>query len=371
MTRRRLIVIGALPPPYHGVTVSNSLILANPLLRERFAVEHVDTSDRRSGDNMGRWDVTNVALGLRGALSLARRLTGDPGVVYLPLSQNVGAVLRDALFVQLAAMRGWKVATHLRGSEFRDLYARQPGALRRWMRFTLSRIDSIAVLGDSLRWVFEGLVPDDRIAVVPNGTPDPGSDGSRRNSDTVLFLSNLRRRKGVAEAVEAALAVVRRRPGARFVFAGSWEEPRFEREMCARAEAAAGAIRFLAPVSSEEKLQLLLSSSVLLFPPGEPEGHPRVVLEAMGAGLPVVTTNRGAIAETVIDGECGYVLDDPVPHELAERLLTLLERPELRERMGRAARERYLRNFTQEIADRNLADWLERVAREERGERRC
>ena len=371
MTKPRLIVIGALPPPYHGVTVSNSLVLGNPILGERFIVEHVDTSDRRSGHNIGRWDLTNVAIGLRGAASLARRLAGDPGVVYLPLSQNVGALLRDSLFIHLAAVRGWKVATHLRGSEFRDLYARQPAPLRRWMGFTLSRIDSIAVLGESLRWVFEGLVPEQRIAVVPNGTPDPGPDGGRRDSGTVLFLSNLRRRKGVAEAVEAALAVVKRRPGARFVFAGSWEEPDFEREMRACAEAAGGAIRFLAPVSSEEKLRLLLSSSVLLFPPAEPEGHPRVVLEAMGAGLPVVTTNRGAIAETVVDGECGYVLDDPVPHELAKRLLTLLDSRELRERMGRAARERYLRSFTQEIADRNLADWLQRVVGDERGERRC
>ena len=82
----------------------------------------------------------------------------------------------------------------------------------------------------------------------------------------------------------------------------------------------------------------------------------------MAAGLPVIATDRGAIAETVVDGECGYVLADPDPSELAERMLRLLDDPELRSSMSRAARSRYLARFTQEAADRALADWLTRVA---------
>ena len=105
-----------------------------------------------------------------------------------------------------------------------------------------------------------------------------------------------------------------------------------------------------------------MSSSVLLFPPSEPEGHPRVVLEAMSAGLPVVTTDRGAIAETVADGQTGFVLPDPDPETLAERLLRLLEDAELRTQMGQASRARYLELFTQERADERLADWLAGVA---------
>ena len=74
---------------------------------------------------------------------------------------------------------------------------------------------------------------------------------------------------------------------------------------------------------------------MLLFPPVEPEGHPRVVLEALAAGLPVITTDRGAIAETVVEGESGFVLDHPVPDELAARVLRLLRDPELRDRMSK------------------------------------
>jgi glycosyltransferase involved in cell wall biosynthesis len=360
--RQRLIVIGPVPPPVHGVTVSTRLVLANPLLRERFDVEHLDTSDRRSAENIGSWDFINVMLALKHLTKLVSRVRGEKGLVYLPLSQNTGGVLRDSLFIHVAVRAGWRVTAHLRGSEFRGFYLAQGRAFRWWIRRSLNSLDSLAVMGNSLTSLFDGIVPRERIAVVPNGTPAVERNELPPRSDRILFLSNLRRRKGVVEALDAALLIVREDQEAQFVFVGEWEDERLENLLRRRAEAANGRIRFLPAVFGGEKDRLLLSSSILLFPPVEPEGHPRVVLEAMSAGLPVVTTDRGAIAETVVDGESGFVLRDPVPEELAERLLRLIRDEPLRRRMGEAARRRYLAEFTQPKADRRLADWLEDVA---------
>ena len=356
-----------MPPPYHGVTVSTDLVLRNRALRERFDVEHVDTSDHRTGSNLGRWDVTNVSLGIRAAASLARRLGGPRGVVYLPLSQNAAAFLRDSLLVHLAATAGWRLAGHLRGSDFPTFYAAQSAPLRAWIRQTLGRLDSIGVMGSALRGVFDGIYPRERIDVVPNGTPDvPDARSDGRSAANVLFLSNLRRRKGVVEAVDAARLVLERVPEARFTFVGAWEDDRLERALLERARPYGERIAFLPPATGAAKDDLLASATLLLFPPAQPEGHPRVVLEALAAGLPVVTTDRGAIAETVVDGESGYVLPDPDAEQLAERVTRLLVDGELRQRMARAARGRYLDRFTQEQADRRLADWLEDVAQRSR-----
>jgi glycosyltransferase involved in cell wall biosynthesis len=360
--KRRLIVIGPVPPPIHGVAVSTLLALENPVLRGWFRVEHVDTSDHRSSGNIGKWDVVNVLLALRHAWALFRRTRSERGVVYLPLSQNTAAFLRDSLFIHVATLSRWRVAAHLRGGEFRDFYTSRPWPLRIWIRFSLRRLESIAVMGASLRSLFEGVVPGERIAVVPNGTPDVGLVEDAPRDETVLFLSNLRRRKGVVEALEAALLVVREHPTARFVFVGEWEDVELERTLRARAREANGRIHFLRPVAGDAKRELLLSSSIFLFPPVQPEGHPRVVLEAMAAGLPVVTTDRGAIAETVTDGETGFVLGEPAPDRLADCVLSLLRDGALRKSMADASRRRYLSCFTQSEADRVLADWLNAVA---------
>ena len=348
----------------HGVAVSTQLVLASPHLRERFFVEHVDTSDHRNERNTGRWDTQNVRLGLAALARLNCLLKGRRGVVYVPLSQNTAAFLRDSLFIWAAALRGWKVAGHLRGSDFRMFYQKSQRPLRAWMRSTLRRLDSVAVMGESLRWVFDGIATADRIAVVPNGTPEPEPTGVESDPDHVLFLSNLRRRKGVEEAIEAALLVLALRPLTRFTFAGDWESAELERSIRARAASENGGIVFRPSVHGREKDVLLASASVFLFPPVEPEGHPRVVLEALAAGVPLVTTDRGAIRETVVDGESGFVLDEPRPEMLADRILALLGDRALHDRIAEAARRRYRERFTQVRADEALVEWLLQVSKD-------
>jgi glycosyltransferase involved in cell wall biosynthesis len=352
-----LVVIGPTPPPYHGVTISTSLVLANASLREVFDLRHVDTSDKRSGANVGKWEARNMLLAGRALARLRKELRPPRGIVYLPLSQGAAGFMRDSLLIHLAALHGWKVAAHLRGSEFRSLYEKSPVPMRKWIQTTLDRTTSVAVMGESLRWIFEGLVPPERIAVVPNGTPKP-SVCARRDDSTVVFLSNLRRRKGVIEAVEAARVVAAEHDDARFVFVGEWEDENLADDLRERVASLDGRIEFKGPLVGARKEALLASAAVLLFPPVEPEGHPRVVIEALAAGVPVVATNRGAIAETIIDGQSGFVLPTADPHLLAAKILLLLRDRDLRVRMSQAATTRYLEAFTQERADQALTSWL-------------
>jgi glycosyltransferase involved in cell wall biosynthesis len=357
----RLIVIGPVPPPFHGVSISTSLVLANPYLRKQFTVDHLDTSDRRTVHNIGRWDARNVVEAMSALRRLTPRLRGESGVVYLPISQGIPGLARDTLFIRAASAAGWTVAAHLRGSELGGVIRRQPRPVRAWLRGSLAKLESLAVLGESVRDVLDGFLPRSRVAVVPNGTPDPGTRNSA-HSRLGLYLGNLYPRKGALEALDAALIVGRQRPKARFVFAGECPDPAVQRRVEQGIAASDGRIELRPPVSGPEKDELLLRSGFLLFPPARQEGHPRVVLEAMAAGLPVITTDRGTIAETVADGECGYVLPAPVPGDLAERILELYDDDELRAEMGHAARARYLERFTQDASDRALADWLSRVA---------
>jgi glycosyltransferase involved in cell wall biosynthesis len=76
------------------------------------------------------------------------------------------------------------------------------------------------------------------------------------------------------------------------------------------------------------------------------EGFPRSILEAMRAGLPVVSSAVGGIGESVRDGETGFVVAQGDVDGLRQRLKQLLDDPGLRARMGRSGRERYERHFT-------------------------
>jgi glycosyltransferase involved in cell wall biosynthesis len=69
-------------------------------------------------------------------------------------------------------------------------------------------------------------------------------------------------------------------------------------------------------------------------------------LEAMACGRPVIGSAVGGITYTIADGETGFLVPPRDPEALAACLQRLLAQPELRARMGRAARARVERDFT-------------------------
>jgi glycosyltransferase involved in cell wall biosynthesis len=70
------------------------------------------------------------------------------------------------------------------------------------------------------------------------------------------------------------------------------------------------------------------------------------VLQYMAAGLPVVSSNAGANAEILIDGETGFLVGDD--HSWAERIAMLAGNPEMRDRMGMAGRRRVMAGYSLE-----------------------
>jgi glycosyltransferase involved in cell wall biosynthesis len=158
-------------------------------------------------------------------------------------------------------------------------------------------------------------------------------------------------------ALEAAITALHRFRELEFVFAGAWEAEVDRAQALAQLRdcEVANRIHFVGTVVAEEKHRLLLASDFLVFPPTKPEGHPRVLLEAMAAGLPVITTDQGAIVETVAEGKTGFIVEPGNAAAIVDRITFLIEHPDARRCMGQAARERFLAHYTAEASNARLA----------------
>jgi glycosyltransferase involved in cell wall biosynthesis len=233
-----------------------------------------------------------------------------------------------------------------------------------YVRMVLRRVSYAAVLGESFRRLFDGLIASTCVVVVPNGIDWPAVQKQARerhkpHRHRILHLSTLSRLKGALALLAAIPMVLKIRQDVEFMLAGPWlnEEDRREAESFIACHGLSGHVVFTGPVSTlEHKRSIYSSADLFVFPGLQQEGQPLVVLEAMASGLPVLFTDRGCLRDTVIERECGLEVRSNDPQHLADRLLWCLDHPEEVERMGRNARERFERFYTSERLVQCLGD---------------
>jgi len=210
----------------------------------------------------------------------------------------------------------------------------------------------------------EGL--GDRAEVIHNGVSPPtdvfdreaARGGFDLPSDAVVvgLFSQLVAHKGSFDFVRAAHVAGEKDPNLHFLIAGSGR-PAFVKRV--RDEIAAGPaaerIRLIPP--QDEIWPLLAAVDVVALTTRWPDPLPRVVMEAMAAGLPVVAYDGGGVPEMIAAGETGVLLPTGDVDALAAAMLELAGDPELRRRLGDAGCRRAERLFS---VDRHV-DRMERV----------
>ena len=359
-----ILVIGPTPPPFHGVSVAMDAVL-NSVLRDQFRLRHLDLSDRRGIQHVDKPDFHDVLLFLKQWWKLLVILRKErPQVAYLPLCQSTIGFLRDSLFILPAHLFGTQVVLHLHGGNFKTWYESRSGLLKLYVRIVLRRVACIAVLSDSFRRIFEGLIPSDRIAVVPNGihwpaVQKPVPKTHKPDRYRVLHLSTLSRLKGALVLLAAIPLILKVRQDVEFILAGPWlhEVDRQQAELFVADHTLADHVVFTGSVERiQDKRSVFSSADLFVFPGIQQEGQPLVVLEAMASGLPVLFTDRGCLRDTVIDGECGLEVRSNDSQHLADCILWCLDNPDEVQKMGRKARERFERLYTSERFIQRLGD---------------
>jgi glycosyltransferase involved in cell wall biosynthesis len=184
------------------------------------------------------------------------------------------------------------------------------------------------------------------VRVVGNGVDTTyfRPDGVVSTRPDILTVGRLAPGKGMGDLVECAARVVADRPEARFRIAGDGPLARPLRRRV-RALGLEEHVTLLGHIGERARLRTLYREAAVCVHPARYEGMPTAVLEAMACGRPVVAAAAGGLIEAVQHGESGLLVRPGAPAELAEGVLTLLDRPMLAWELGAAARlaavERY------------------------------
>ncbi|OEH93044.1 glycosyltransferase family 4 protein [Bacillus solimangrovi] len=167
----------------------------------------------------------------------------------------------------------------------------------------------------------------------------------------ILFIGRLSKTKGPDVLIKAMKHVIEEHDDAVLVIVGGkWFSDDgmndYVRVLYELAEPIKENVMFTSYIASEEIPSVWLAGDVFVCSSQWHEPLARVHYEAMAAGIPIITTNRGGNAEVMIDGFNGFVIDDyDEPNSYASCLNPLLHDPHLCEEVGRNGRTFAMLNY--------------------------
>lgn len=173
------------------------------------------------------------------------------------------------------------------------------------------------------------------------------------NGVTFLFVGRLVKTKGIYELLNAVNLVRKRLPGAKLIIVGGGPEHdnviNFIRE-----NKLGSMVNVLGWCTKEETINFYRQADVFVLPT-HMEGFPNVLLEAMCAGLPVITTRVGGIPDSICGGLHGILIDPHDTEALAEAMFETAENYEFRKKCSQSVVELIMDNHDVNVYWQKLA----------------
>jgi glycosyltransferase involved in cell wall biosynthesis len=271
-------------------------------------------------------------------------LVRPPDVAHLNLAAHGSTVRKLVLMWMLRAFR-IPALLHIHASKFIPFCESLGPRTRKLLVLSLSRASRIVVIGDYWRrYIVEVLgVPARLVSIIHNAVPLPDRPVPRTDGGKcrIVTLGLLGARKGTPELLDALATPVMRKLAWEAVIAGNGEV-QIARERAAALDLTTR-VKIPGWINAATVAELLATADIFVLP-SHNEGLPVSILEAMGAGLPVVTTPVGAIPELVV-ADTGILVPPGSPDALADALAELVGNPKLRAQLGARARERVEQQF--------------------------
>ncbi|MBD3373780.1 glycosyltransferase [candidate division KSB1 bacterium] len=345
--KKKVLLLGKIPPPDFGPAIATKILLASDL-NDHYELIHLDTRINHSLSSMYHFKAVKIFKMMRIYLKMIKLLcTRRPEVMIHPISQSTLGFCKDLFLLYAGLLSGTKVLLHLRGSQLKLWLDSCPPLMRKIAIISMKQCYGGIVLGKNLVYLFENILPRNRIFVVPNGGTYPFPEKTpARPYLRILCLSNMKPSKGIEDVLQAA-ALLKNKFKIPFSLdiVGDWPDHHFQDQMQALSSAQSLPVTFHEGVNGSRKLEFFANCDVFVFTPRAPEGHPWVVVEAMAAGLPIISTDRGAIRESVLHGYNGYLVEHYT--QTAQYLVRLYHNPEQRKILGKQSIKHYEQHFTE------------------------
>ena len=361
VVKKKIAIIAWFPPPMHGLAKA------------------VDTLYKSRLNDKYDFDAINLVGNKYIFRTIWSILKQKRDICYFTISQSKFGNMRDLFILWAMMATKAKCIIHLHGGNYKHLMDEEFGALQRWLnRKTVKLLDAAIVLSKSLVQNFSEYIDASRIFVVPNCIDQEfvlseeqflakNNKMKQSNEVHVLFLSNMIASKGYKEVLSVAkMAKNCGNANLFFHFAGKFFDKTEKEHFFSFVKDNSLQVNVIhhGVVLGEEKRNLLQSCDVFILPTTYPwEGQPISILEAMGNGMAIITTNHSGIPDIVEDGKNGLVIDrnNIDAKKMYEYLIYLLGNKNVLTTISSENYKTSMREYTEENYVNNMEYVFEKV----------
>lgn len=279
------------------------------------------------------------------AIALAKFIwqlsTTKVDIVHIHVAER-GSAYRKAIITLIAKFVFRKpIILHSHSPEFHLFYKNLPQPIKQLLLWAFSKCDRFIAVSESWKnfYVHDfGLNPE-QVVVLVNSIKLPLQVPLRKNSNQVSFvcLGRIGQRKGSFDAIEAfAMLPELKKSQASLILAGDGELEKAHKLV--ETLNLADCVTILGWINSEQRDTLLAKADVFVLPTYN-EGLPVALLEAMGWGLPAITTPVGGIPDIIIPNQNGLLINPGDIQQLSAAMQSLIDSENLRLLLGSNARK--------------------------------
>ena len=357
---KKVLFILPLPPPVHGSSMVGQYIKDSKLVENAFDTKFVNLSTSLTIKEIGKNPIIKIARYVKIIFKILSALISfRPNTVYLAITAKGIGFYKDLPIALLVKLFGNKLLLHFHNKGVSN-YQHRP--LDNSLYKILFKNSKVILLSENLFKDISKYVSKKDVYYCPNGIPVieySKNDLSLQDKRTpqLLFLSNLIESKGVYILLEA-LALLKDE-SVEFhcnLVGGEGDISIDQLSYKIKNLKLENYVTYLGKKYDKEKYDIFQSSDVFIFPTYyDYETFGLVNLEAMMFGLPIISTDEGAISDIIDDGATGFIVEKKNPQILANKLKFLITNPKISKDMGEKGRVKFNKYYTIEIFEKRIA----------------
>jgi len=362
--KKRILYILHFPPPVHGSSVIGLQIKESKVINANYDARYINLGTSKSIDEIQKFTFSKIFSYLSILIQVFKNLIFHrPDLCYLAITAEGVPFYKDTLVVLLVKLFRVKLVYHLHN---KGVINKQDRFLDNLLYRFVFRNTDVILLSSFLYSDIQKYVPLSAVHYCPNGikafenTIIPERENERIE---ILFLSNMIRSKGVFVLLEACNILNKRNVYFHCTYIGGSGDITEEEFKTKVAEYKLDtSISYVGKKLGREKNDFLANANIFVLPTYyEKECFPLVLLEAMQANLPVISTYEGGIPDIIEDGITGYLVPQKDANALAEKLEMLIQNKMLSIELGKNGRIRFEKNFTLQHFEHTLSAVLEQI----------